>query len=174
MASLLSHPAVPLGIALAAGSSVVSPRLSMAAVVCSILPDLDVLAFGFGLPYAHPFGHRGFSHSLTFSLLVAAVGCLFARKLDAGTWTAFLVLFVSTASHGVLDALTNGGLGIGFFSPFSHHRYFFPWRVIEVSPIGIAGFFSPWGLRVIASELLYVWLPCLVVGFAGLALRRWR
>jgi inner membrane protein len=29
------------------------------------------------------------------------------------------------ASHGVLDALTNGGHGIAFFSPFLNERYFF-------------------------------------------------
>jgi hypothetical protein len=27
------------------------------------------------------------------------------------------VLFVVTASHGILDAMTDGGLGIAFFAP---------------------------------------------------------
>ena len=39
-----------------------------------------------------------------------------------------LYLFLSTASHGVLDALTDGGLGVAFFSPFDQTRYFFPFR----------------------------------------------
>src|SRR5678815_3579050 len=67
-----------------------------------------------------------------------------------------------TASHGLLDALTNGGRGIGFFAPFSNHRYFFPWRPIQVSPIGV-GFFSPRGLRVLASEAGWIWVPSAII-----------
>jgi inner membrane protein len=55
--------------------------------------------------------------------------------------------------------MTDGGLGIAFFSPFDRTRYFLPWRPIRVSPIGVASFFSRWGLEVLASELVYVWLP---------------
>jgi inner membrane protein len=58
--------------------------------------------------------------------------------------------------------LTNGGLGVAVFAPFSNHRYFFPWHPIQVSPIGIHHFFSEWGLRVLLSELLYVFIPGLV------------
>jgi inner membrane protein len=59
-----------------------------------------------------------------------------------------LDFFLITASHGILDAFTNGGLGIALFSPFDNSRYFFPFRPIQVSPIG-AGFFSMRGLRVL-------------------------
>jgi inner membrane protein len=59
----------------------------------------------------------------------------------------------------MLDALTNGGLGVAFFSPLENERYFFPWRPVVVSPIGVASFFSETGLRVIWSELRWVWLP---------------
>ena len=71
-------------------------------------------------------------------------------------------LFLCTLSHGVLDAATNGGLGIAFFSPLSNSRYFWPWRPIAVSPIGIR-FFSGRGLAVISSELRWIWAPCLAV-----------
>ena len=74
-----------------------------------------------------------------------------------------------TASHGFLDAFTNGGLGVAFFSPFDPTRYFFPWTPIEVSPIGAVRFFSQRGLLVIISELRWVWLPSLAL---GLILRR--
>jgi len=71
-----------------------------------------------------------------------------------------------TISHGVLDACTNGGLGIAFFAPFSDTRFFLPARPIEVSPIG-AAFFSMRGWSVLESEMLWVWLPTLaVVGVA--------
>jgi inner membrane protein len=45
------------------------------------------------------------------------------------------------ASHGILDAMTDGGLGVAFFSPFDDTRCFFPFRPIKVSPIGLS-FFS--------------------------------
>jgi hypothetical protein len=48
--------------------------------------------------------------------------------------------------------MTDGGLGVAFFAPFHNERYFFPWRPIAVSPIGM-GFFSERGLEVIISEL---------------------
>src|SRR3989442_1739424 len=49
------------------------------------------------------------------------------------------------------------------FCAFVTGRYFFTWQPIEVSPIGLA-FFGKWGLRVLISELLWVWLAlaCLV------------
>jgi inner membrane protein len=92
----------------------------------SVLPDLDVLGFRAGIPYQHLFGHRGFMHSLCFALLVAAIGTPLARSLGSSPGLTFAVLFVSIASHGVLDALTTGGLGVAFFSPFSNRRYFLP------------------------------------------------
>jgi inner membrane protein len=64
-----------------------------------------------------------------------------------------------TASHGMLDAMTDGGLGVAFFAPFDNARYFFPWRPILVSPIGIAQFFSGYGLDVLLSEFVWIWVP---------------
>jgi inner membrane protein len=77
-----------------------------------------------------------------------------------------------TASHGALDALTNGGLGVAFFAPFSNARYFFPWRPVEVSPIGVAPFFSEWGVRVLESELVWLWLPAAALMLCAWACRR--
>lgn len=67
--------------------------------------------------------------------------------------------------HGFFDAMTNGGLGVAFFAPFDNTRYFLPWQPIQVSPIGVANFFSEWGLSVIISEFLWIWLPALVLAF---------
>lgn len=53
----------------------------------------------------------------------------------------FVTLFLSTNSHAMLDAMTIGGLGAGFFISFENTRYFFEWRPIQVSPIGIERFF---------------------------------
>lgn len=75
----------------------------------------------------------------------------------------WLYLFLATASHALLDAMTTGGKGVAFFSPFDNARYFLPWRPIQVSPIGVEKFFSNRGLRVLESELLWVFLPSLVL-----------
>ncbi len=70
-----------------------------------------------------------------------------------------LFFFLVTASHGFLDALTSGGLGIAFFSPFDTTRYFFPWTPVLVAPIGIGSFFNHRGFRVLISEFLWIWIP---------------
>ena len=174
MPTILTHPVVPLALALGLGRKRVSPRLLAAGAVVSILPDLDVVAFRLGIPYAAAFGHRGFSHSLLFALLVALAGASLYRPLRSRFGRAFLFLFCATASHGVLDALTNGGLGIAFLWPWSTDRFFAPVQVIEVAPLGLRRFLSARGTAVLWSELLWVWLPLLGLALAMLWLRRLR
>ena len=171
MATPISHLAVPLALSAALGPDIVSPGLMALALACAVVPDIDAVGMWLGIPYAHAFGHRGFTHSLSFSVVLAGLGAIFASELGATLSTAFFVLLVSTVSHGLLDAITNGGLGIAFFSPFSNRRYFLPWRVIEVSPLSIFELFSLRGLRVLGSEVRHVWLPCMVFGLAGFVVR---
>jgi len=134
-------------------------------VTCAMLPDLDVLGFKLGISYSSMLGHRGLSHSLAFalslSILVTVLGFR-AVRWDAARIRIWLFLFVAAASHGILDAFTNGGLGVALLAPFAAERYFFPVTPIQVSPIGW-GFFSERGLRVLASEMLWVWAPSLAV-----------
>jgi len=52
---------------------------------------------------------------------------------------------------------------VAFFSPFDNQRYFFPWRPILVSPIGVTRFFSHRGLMVLQSEILWIWLPSMLL-----------
>jgi len=68
--------------------------------------------------------------------------------------------------------MTDGGLGVAFFSPFDNHRYFLPWTPIRVSPIGLGRFFSHRGLEVLQSELLWIWLPAAVLAIAAWVVRR--
>ena len=144
-------------------------------IVCAILPDVDVIGFSFGIQYGDMFGHRGFTHSIFFAAVTGLVAAR-ANSLGIGSWKlgvlALWVWFTAvTASHGLLDALTNGGRGIAFFAPFSNYRYFFPWRPIQVSPIG-AGFFSPRGLRVLVSESVWIWLPSAIIAVSARIVRR--
>jgi len=121
----------------------------------SLAPDLDVIAFRFGIRYSAPFGHRGAAHSILVALVLASVAA-FATPLTADGWTRsrlWLLCAVVAVSHGMLDTLTDGGLGIALFWPFSNRRYFAPWTPIPVAPIG-ARMFTPRGVRVVLIEAL--------------------
>jgi inner membrane protein len=120
----------------------------------SLLPDLDVVAFALGIPYAAPFGHRGASHSLAAALLVGLAAALLARGYRARAVRTGVVVALVVASHGLLDALTDGGLGAALLWPFSNERFFAPWRPLPVAPIG-ARFWSARGLAVVWVELLW-------------------
>ncbi|NQD93600.1 metal-dependent hydrolase [Pseudomonas sp. CrR25] len=174
MTTLISHPLPVLAVGLALGSGLIPTRLLLAGMLCACLPDADVLAFKLGIAYQDGLGHRGMSHSLLIAGLCglgAAAGC---RTLGCGPLRAGLWIALATASHGVLDGLTNGGLGVAWFWPWSEQRYFLPWRPIEVSPF-IRGFFTQRGVDVLISEARWVWLPCLALAAGGALLRLgWR
>ena len=68
--------------------------------------------------------------------------------------------------------MTDGGLGVAFFSPFDTKRYFLPWRPIHVSPIAIHRFFSTRGFAILQSELLWIWLPAILFAAMVVMLRR--
>jgi len=131
-------------------------------VVASGLPDLDVVAFSVGIPYHAPFGHRGASHSLAFAALCGALLALSVRSRPLSAARMGLVVGAVVATHGLLDALTDGGLGVALLWPFSDARYFAPWRPIPVAPIG-RRLFDPAGLRLMLEECV-LFLPFFVIG----------
>jgi len=93
--------------------------------VLALLPDVDVIAFRLGVPYEAPFGHRGAVHSITAAACVGGVVGIVAA-LRRKPWLSYASLAaIVVASHGFLDAMTDGGLGIALFWPFTTHRYFF-------------------------------------------------
>lgn len=153
-------------------------RLTALGMVCSMLPDADVLGYWSGVPYEHVCGHRGITHSLLFAIVLGiAAGSLAFRdaRLGSKLWlTRVRYLSFATLSHAVLDMLTNGGLGIAFLAPFSDARWFFPWRPIEVAPLSVSAFFTEAGLAVFVSELLWVWVPATVLAALALAVQRRR
>ncbi len=171
MPTIFTHAVVPLAIGLGLGRAKVSRRLLAAGAFASICPDFDVVAFKLGIAYADAFGHRGASHSLMFAVLLGLIALLGAPRLQASRGMAFGFVALATVSHPLLDMFTNGGLGVALFWPWSEQRWFFPWQVIEVSPIGVRRVLSERGLVVIWSELCWVWLPALLLGL-GLWQRR--
>src|SRR5678816_2205682 len=89
----------PLGVAM----------LGLAAL--SLLPDADFVAFHLRIPYAHPLGHRGMTHSPALAALVGVVIYAVLRLRGRPALGDALLATVVVASHGVLDAMTTGGLG---------------------------------------------------------------
>jgi inner membrane protein len=159
MASLFSHAIAGAALGQAGKKQWRSDwRFWACAVVCSAIPDIDVIGFRFGIHYGDLWGHRGMTHSLLFAGIIAIVAVSLLRRSQDRRYLAFL-FFLIAASHGILDALTSGGLGVAFFSPIDPHRYFFPWHAIRVSPIGVGCFFSLRGVAVLKSEFIWIWLP---------------
>ena len=175
MASAFGHMVVAYAMAKTLNPAGVSTRLWGLSIVCCLLPDVDVLGFMFGIPYEHLWGHRGMTHSISFAVFIGLV----VPKLAVPSlpyWSAsygMLVIYFTlvTLSHGLLDAMTDGGLGIAFLSPFDTTRYFFPWRPISVSPIGLAPFFSSTGLGVLVSELIWIGIPVTIWLFSHRVLK---
>jgi inner membrane protein len=172
MPTILSHPVIPLALALGLGSKIIPRRLAVLGVLACILPDADVLAFRLGIAYSSDFVHRGFTHSLFFALLAGLAAVPFAKVLQSTRKIVFVFILLCTASHGLLDMLTNGGLGVAYFWPFSSERHFFPYQVVQVSPLSLSKIMGPAGLLLFKSELIWLWLPAASTALLAFLTRR--
>ncbi|MGZ3744250.1 MAG: metal-dependent hydrolase [Pseudobdellovibrionaceae bacterium] len=168
MATIMTHGIVGYTIARICVRQPVSPWFWGLAVLAPMLPDLDVLGMKYyGIEYKNCFGHRGAFHSL-FAAFIGAMILLMVLKgfTRIQGWRlnkdCFLGLFLGISSHPLLDALTNGGLGVAVFWPLSCRRYFFPIRPIEVSPLTLSRFFEQ-GIFIMKNEFYYVWIPCFLI-----------
>lgn len=174
MPTVMTHAVVAAGLGTLFTSRKMPATFWLTTVGLAMVSDLDVWAFHVGIDYEAPLGHRGLTHSLLFALLAGCAAALLTRRRVGGRLLDLCgFYFLVTASHGLLDAFTNGGKGVGFFLPFDDTRYFFPWRPIRVSPIGVY-FFSRDGLDTLRSEVLWVWLPAAAVVGPVLLYRRLR
>ena len=175
MPTIITHGVVAVATGKAFGPEEVLRRFWFFSIFFSVIPDADVIAFSFGIPYGHFFGHRGFFHSPFFGFLLSVfIVSVFFRSVNifSRRWWFYTVYFsLLSASHGIFDGLTDGGLGIALLSPFDDGRYFLPWRPILVAPIGAADFFSRWGMMVMKSEITWVWLPLGLMVFGSRLIR---
>lgn len=167
MPTVVTHAFIGGAAAYGFGETQHRRRLWDFAILFSVLPDADVLGFRFGVKYGDVLGHRGFFHSPCFAL-IAALLCVavFFRHVPAWTtrwWKHVAFLWLAGASHGMLDALTDGGLGIAFLSPLSNARYFAPWTPLSVSSIGLHDLMTGRFVHVMGLEMLWVWLPTAII-----------
>jgi inner membrane protein len=171
MTTVVTHALIPLAAAFALGPQRVPGQLAIAGALLAMLPDADVLGFKLGVAYADAWGHRGATHSLVFAAALAtALALIWHKALTPFRWT---FLFLAASSHGLLDMLTDGGLGVALFWPIETMRHFFAVTPIRVSPIG-GGFFSARGLETVWSELVWVWLPVLAFALSAQRFNSWR
>jgi inner membrane protein len=175
MASAFSHAVVAMAVCRVSAEQSLPARFWLLSIACSILPDADVIGFWAGIEYSHVLGHRGLSHSLSFALVLSLVIVQLwfgsVTRGSRGWWLLIAHFFLVAASHGVLDAMTDGGLGVAFFAPFDNTRYFFAWRPVEVSPIGVTEFFNQAALKILLSEFLWIWIPA---GLLVMGVNVWR
>ncbi len=122
--------------------------------VVSLLPDADAVGFLFGVEYDAPWGHRGATHSIVFALFLGALVTLLGKRLGLPPLRLGVLATLTAMSHGLLDCLTNGGLGCALLWPFSDERFFAPVRPIPVAPLGHY-MLSERGMLVVTVELIF-------------------
>lgn len=144
------------------------------AAALAMLPDIDVVGWNH-VEYECALWHRGITHSLPFAVALGACAAFALRNRVrhwGGAWMLAANLALVTASHGVLDACTDGGSGVAFLLPFVAERTHFASTPIPVSPISI----DPTNRRlrwVLLIETLLLWPPAFLVWTARIAISPW-
>lgn len=163
MASFFGHFIAGATIASAFFPGKTPVKIAVAAGICACLPDADFITFKLGISYHSIWGHRGASHSALVTLLTGlAVAWLFFRH-HPQIARIYPVLALATFSHPILDAMTNGGLGVALYFPVSYERIFLPFRPLQVSPLQLSDFWGEWAQKVLWTEFVWVALPCLAI-----------
>ena len=131
MASPLGHVIVGMGVTGAAAGAFGldgSPALWMGGAVSACLPDLDLLACLWGLPYQRV--HRQATHSLpVLAFLVVASWWVLQSLQLAVDWRLLVAWTAALWSHLVLDILCTGPLGgqrhgVPVLWPFTPRRWY--------------------------------------------------
>jgi len=174
MASALSHAMVAATLGQAFTSKELRGREVFLGAFCSVMPDLDVIGFSMGIQYGDVWGHRGLTHSFLFAglLAVSLVALWYRRKSTAVMTGLFLYFFLCAASHGVLDAMTNGGLGVAFFLHSIRRDISFPCDRCVCLQSVLAIFsalraFEFWSARLCGSGYHLVWRLWYFEGSSG-------
>jgi inner membrane protein len=155
MATTYTHAVVGLGLAQLYNPGRLRGLYWGLAALLAVFPDFDAFS---SAAYGAILGHRGFTHTLVFSLWLAFLAAsLTYRPFRANIWALAGVFLLALASHGLLDALTWGGMPIPFFWPLTDRR-FGNWGPIPVSDLAFE-IPDPLQSRALRSELWWVWLP---------------
>lgn len=174
MASPLGHVVVGVGVAGAAGGAFgvdSTPGVWIGAAVSACLPDLDLVACLWGLPYQRV--HRQATHSLPVlaSLVIASWGALQVLQLPVD-WRLIVAWAAALMSHLVLDVLCTGPVlggrnhGVPFLWPFTSRRWYV--RRPLLPEVNLLEAPSPWTIaRYCLQELLHLSPTAGVLIFLG-------
>lgn len=166
MCTFLGHAAIALPINITVMNKRDNLKIILLSILFAVLPDIDSFGYAAGIKYNSTFGHRGFTHSFIFIAILAFLfNIVFFPKIKIKTkmfFLLFLNFFLIGFAHILLDAMTNGGLGVAIFSPISNARFFLPWRPIEVAAILPQYFFQLGGSMVLAQETLFIVVPSIL------------
>ena len=127
--------------------------------VIAVIPDLDLIG---NVPINNIFGHRGFTHSLIFALLLTLLASvMFWRefKNDKSRFYLISLNFLLVAMmHPFLDAGTDRNYGVAFFSPWSNHRYSLPWAPINDKALGLWNYYvlGWWEIFKVEAVIIFV------------------
>ncbi len=131
------------------GRKVGNKALLIGAVIGTI-PDLDVLITGFYSVADGLLVHRGFSHSLVFSLMISPLLALLLGRIFRKAQVSFikwwLMAFLVLVTHPMLDMLT--GYGTGFLEPLSGVR-------LEINSVSIIDVFYTLPFLIILVVLMF-------------------
>jgi len=116
-----------------------------------LIPDLDVLVTPFYSDVDGLFVHRGFSHSIVFSFILAPLLGWLAyyihhKNINASKFDWMKLVFWAAFTHPILDYMTT--YGTGAFWPFSDHR-------VEFSNVGIVDIFYTLPLVLVLAVILF-------------------
>ncbi|HEX8251906.1 MAG TPA: metal-dependent hydrolase, partial [Thermoanaerobaculia bacterium] len=120
MASAFAHFAAGAALWPLFRTAAARPATWVVGATLAAAPDLDVIGFGFGVAYGDLLGHRGLTHSLFVAAIVGAALSFALRRARSTARDQLQIaayLFLATASHGLLDAMTTGGLGVALLAP---------------------------------------------------------
>ena len=169
MATFL-HFVPALALAVAIGPQHISKRLVLAGACCAVLPDADFASVAFGFDsYSGTYGHRGFTHSLGFALLLGVLAALALGPTTRQRCTAAVFIALCTASHPLLDGLIDSGICNAWAWPLDGARHCLPWRPVPMTGVNLFG----WDR--LAREALWFGVPLLLLANVGMGLRYcWR
>ncbi len=165
MPTNITHAIPALTVGLGLGRRLLTMPVILTGAVIASIPDLDMLGTRFfHVPWDSVYGHRGYTHSIFFALIISIAMALLFNRAHFKRNLIFLTFCM--LSHGLLDACNAGGLGVAFLWPLSdtrYHSFYQPIMNVHVSFRGL--YLSMRGLPVFLSEIQWVWLPFLCIFF---------
>ena len=159
MASLFTHALV--GTAL--GQAGISDwrkdwRFWCLVIVCSILPDIDSIGFLMGVPYGNLWGHRGMTHSLVFSRSPCALPLgMLQQSVSPASGSSRVLLFRGDGFARRSGCHDQRRIGCRLLLSLQSATLLLFVAADSCLSHRLTRFFTNRGLRIYASEILWVW-----------------